>query len=76
MISKHNIVSPVKDAEGEFLIVNPLYGSADLISAEEKERFLQEIDPEGAFAEKVWILDGRTIYNHALDLNKESDAII
>jgi len=55
MISKHNILSPVRDAEGEFLLVNPLYGSADLISAEEKERFLQQIDPEGVFAEKGYL---------------------
>lgn len=55
MISKHNIVSPVQDSEGEFLLVNPLYGSADLISAEEKEHLLQEIDPEGAFTEKGYL---------------------
>lgn len=39
MQSHHNILTPVKDSS-EFLIVNPLYGSADLISPEEKEILL------------------------------------
>ena len=55
MISKHNILTQVKDSENEFLLLNPLYGTADLISAEEKERFLKEIDPEGEFAEKGYL---------------------
>jgi len=55
MISKHNIVSPVTDSANEFLIVNPLHGSADLISAAEKDRLLQQVDPEGAFAEKGYL---------------------
>ncbi|MCX6307603.1 MAG: hypothetical protein NTY32_01825, partial [Bacteroidia bacterium] len=55
MKSKYTIVSPVKDSADEYLIVNPLYGSADVISAEEKERFLKELDPEGAFAEKGYL---------------------
>lgn len=39
MVSKHNILTPVKDSS-EFLIVNPLHGSADLISPEERQILL------------------------------------
>jgi len=57
MISKHNIVTPITDSANEFLIVNPLYGSADLISATEKDHYLKEVDPEGAFTEKGYLTE-------------------
>ena len=57
MKSKYTIVSPVKDSTDEFLIVNPLHGSADLISAAEKDRYLTEIDPDGDFAEKGYLTE-------------------
>lgn len=81
MISKHNILTPVADSTDDFLLVNPLYGTADLISAEEKERFLQEIDLEGAFAEKGYLTSEfeeksafRNAYLDFLD-RRESDEI-
>jgi len=33
-LSNHNIITPIKDSE-DFFIVNPLYKSADVISANE-----------------------------------------
>jgi uncharacterized protein len=81
MISKHNILTPVRDSNDEFLLVNPLHGSADLISAEEKERLLLQIDPEGAFAEKGYLTQEfeeksafRNAYLDFLD-RRESDEI-
>ena len=81
MKSNYNIVSPVQDSEDEFLIVNPLYGSADVISAEEKEHFLKELDPEGIFAEKGYLtqeFDEKAAFRNAyLDFldRRESDEI-
>ena len=81
MKSKYNIVSPVKDSEEDYLIVNPLYGSADVISAEEKERFFKELDPDGAFAEKGYLtqeFDERAAFRNAyLDFidRRETDEV-
>jgi uncharacterized protein len=44
-MSRHTIVTPVTDSAA-FLIVNPLYGSADLISPEEKEQLLRATDTD------------------------------
>ncbi len=35
-----------------------------------------DLTPSDTFAEKVWILDGRSLYNHALDIKEESNEII
>ena len=81
MKSKYTIVSPVKYSEDEYLIVNPLYGSADVISAEEKERFFKELDPDGAFAEKGYLtqeFDERAAFRNAyLDFidRRETDEV-
>ena len=54
--SKHNIISPVKDSD-QFFIVNPLSGSADIISANEKKLLAMGIDPTGEFAQRGYLTD-------------------
>jgi len=54
--SKHNIISPVKDSD-QFFIVNPLSGSADIISANEKKLLTMGIDPTGEFAQRGYLTD-------------------
>jgi uncharacterized protein len=91
MISKHNIVTPVKDSS-EFLIVNPLHGSADLLSIEEKQALLSctgtdetrsNIDPEtqATFEERGYLIaeaDEKTaLRNSYLDFidRRETDEV-
>lgn len=54
MISKHNIIVPVKDSD-EFFIVNPLHKSADFISADEIALLEKELDESGEFAERGYL---------------------
>ena len=54
-LSKHNIVVKVKDSE-DFFIVNPLYKSADFISAEELELLEKGQDTNGEFAERQYLI--------------------
>lgn len=56
MISKHNIIVPVKDSD-DFFIVNPLHKSADFISADEKTLLESENDVEGEFAQRSYLID-------------------
>lgn len=54
-LSKHNIIVPVRGSD-EFFIVNPLHKSGDLISASELELLQQEVDPEGEFAARGYLI--------------------
>ena len=54
MISKHNIIVPVKDSD-EFFIVNPLHKSADFISTDEIALLEKELDENGEFAERGYL---------------------
>lgn len=55
MISKHNIIVPVKDSD-EFFIVNTLHKSADFISADEVALLEKELDENGEFAERGYLI--------------------
>ena len=82
MLSKHNILTPVKDSTSEFLLVNPLHGSADLISLEEKEALLScmgtDEETRAAFEERGYIVDEtkekNTFRNAYLDFTERRDA--
>ena len=54
--SKHNITVPIKDSE-DFFIVNPLHGSADIISGSELEMLQNQQDTDGALAERKYLID-------------------
>lgn len=54
--SKHNIIVPIKDSE-EYFVVNPLAGSADIISNNERKLLLQGLDVSGEFAERGYLTD-------------------
>lgn len=56
MKSKHNIIVPVKDSDN-FFIVNPLYQSADFISAEELELLEKEQDMNKEFFWRGYLTD-------------------
>lgn len=51
VISKHNIVVPVKDS-ATYLVVNPLYGVADILTRDEKDLLLSGEDPFHEFSER------------------------
>jgi uncharacterized protein len=51
MLSSFNIVVPVKDSD-ELFIVNPLYNSADFISAEEYHMLQEDNDKNGEFSSR------------------------
>lgn len=54
-LSKHTIITPIKNSKA-FFVVNPLSGSADIVSFAEKEELLRQPDAEGTFAEKgYWV---------------------
>ena len=55
-LSNHNIITPIKDSE-DFFIVNPLYKSADIISANEVKMLKNKIDPIGDFAQRGYLTD-------------------
>jgi uncharacterized protein len=55
-LSKHNIITPIADSE-DFFIVNPLSKSADIISADEVKMLNNELDPNGEFSEKGYLVD-------------------
>jgi len=55
-LSKHTIIVPVADSE-DFFVVNPLYKSADLLTAEELNMLQQEEDPQGEFAARGYLAD-------------------
>jgi len=61
----------------------PMFAEAELLhhldvidSRMNQMKKTMDTTPKGSFADKVWILDGRSIYNHALDTKEEIDAII
>lgn len=54
--SNHNILVPVADSD-EFLLVNPLYQSADILSLEEVDLYMQKVDPTGDFAKRGYLVD-------------------
>jgi uncharacterized protein len=54
--SKHNIITPVKNSE-DFFIVNPLHKSADLISANELKILKNNMDPNGEFTQRGYLVD-------------------
>ncbi|MGB4413886.1 MAG: radical SAM protein [Paludibacter sp.] len=55
-LSNHNIITPIKDSE-DFFIVNPLYKSADVISANEVKMLKNKLDPNGEFAQRGYLVD-------------------
>ncbi|MDD3078880.1 MAG: radical SAM protein [Paludibacter sp.] len=55
-VSKHNIIVPIKDSE-EFLIVNPLQKTADIISENEKNMLKNNLDPTGEFTAQGYLTD-------------------
>ncbi|HNX88102.1 MAG TPA: radical SAM protein [Paludibacteraceae bacterium] len=54
--SKHNIIVPVKDS-GDYFIVNPLYKSADFVSAEELNFLQNGLDANGEFSERNYLVE-------------------
>ena len=54
--SKHNIIVPVKDS-GDYFIVNPLYKSADFVSAEELNFLQNGLDTNGEFSERNYLVE-------------------
>ena len=56
MFSKHNIIVPIKDSD-DFFIINPLHGSADIISASELDMLHKQNDTEGNFADRKYLID-------------------
>jgi uncharacterized protein len=55
-LSNHNIITPIKDSE-DFFIVNPLSGSADIFSNNERKSLLQGFDVTGEFTERGYLTD-------------------
>lgn len=55
-LSKHNILVPITGSD-EFFVVNPLYKSADILSADEMELLKKEEDPQGEFASRGYLVD-------------------
>jgi uncharacterized protein len=73
MVSKHNILTPVKDSS-EFLIVNPLHGSADLLSSEEAQALLSGTGTNKASAdETIFDPESRSIFESRGYLVSESE---
>ena len=54
--SKHNIITPIADSD-DFFIVNPLHGSADIITAHELEMLHNQNDEKGNFADRKYLID-------------------
>ena len=54
--SKHNIITAIADSE-DFFIVNPLHGSADIITAHELELLHNQYDEKGNFADRKYLID-------------------
>ena len=54
--SKHNIITPIADSD-DFFIVNPLHGSADIITAHELELLHNQYDEKGNFADRKYLID-------------------
>lgn len=54
--SKHNIITPIADSD-DFFIVNPLHGSADIITAHELEMLHNQYDEKGNFADRKYLID-------------------
>ena len=54
--SKHNIITPITDSD-DFFIVNPLHGSADIITAHELEMLHNQNDEKGNFADRKYLID-------------------
>jgi len=62
---------------------SPMFGEAELLHYldlvdSRMNQMKKTIDsiPPGTFAEKVWVLDGRTIYHHTLDTQEENNELI
>ena len=56
LLSKHNIITPIADSD-DFFIVNPLHGSADIITAHELEMLHNQNDEKGNFADRKYLID-------------------
>jgi len=54
--SSHNIITPIKDSE-DFFIVNPLSKSADIISPNEVKMLKNNLDPNGEFSKRGYLID-------------------
>ena len=54
--SKHNIITAIADSD-DFFIVNPLHGSADIITAHELEMLHNQYDEKGNFADRKYLID-------------------
>lgn len=54
--SKHNIITAIADSD-DFFIVNPLHGSADIITAHELELLHNQYDEKGNFADRKYLID-------------------
>lgn len=54
--SKHNIITAIADSD-DFFIVNPLHGSADIITAHELEMLHNQNDEKGNFADRKYLID-------------------
>ena len=55
-LSKHNIITAIADSD-DFFIVNPLHGSADIITAHELELLHNQYDEKGNFADRKYLID-------------------
>lgn len=55
-LSGHNIVSKIHDSE-DYIIVNPLYNSADIISESELVNLTDVNDPDGVFVNNGYLTD-------------------
>jgi len=55
-LSKHNIITPIADSN-DFFIVNPLSKSADIISANEVKMLNHNLDPNGEFTQRGYLVD-------------------
>jgi len=76
-LSKHTIITPIKDSEN-FLVVNPLWGSADILSPEEKNNLIETVDNHLEFSEKGYLIDEareKSAFKHAyLDFMEKRDS--
>ncbi len=58
-LSRFNIISAIKDSD-EFFVLNPLYGSADILSRMEHDLLVRAEDPSGVFAGRGYLVDRKT----------------
>ncbi|TVR74697.1 MAG: radical SAM protein [Marinilabiliales bacterium] len=58
-LSRFNIISAINDSD-EFFVLNPLYGSADILSRLEHDLLVRAEDPSGVFAGRGYLVDRKT----------------